>query len=92
MTREEKSYITVLMNIKYYECCSDKRVLMFKVDNLNQELAPEYTRNNPAGIFISIVQFLQSRPDYVKDRSQIIHRTILRRSRHIDRFLTSTNP
>ena len=36
MTREEKSYITVLMNIKYYECCSDKRVLMFKVDNLNQ--------------------------------------------------------
>ena len=36
MTREEKIYITVLMNIKYYECCSDKRVLMFKVDNLHQ--------------------------------------------------------
>ena len=67
MTREEKSYITVLMNIKYYECCSDKRVLMFKVDNLHQWIPGLYTRNNPAGVFISIMQFLQSRPDYVKD-------------------------
>ena len=43
MTREEKSYITVLMNIKYYECCSDKRVLMFKVDNLHTFISEFHT-------------------------------------------------
>ena len=33
MTREKKYYMTVLMNIKYYECSSDKRALMLKVYN-----------------------------------------------------------
>ena len=70
MTREKKYYMTVLMNIMYYECSSDKRVLMIKVDKLHQLLAPGYPRYNPAGVFISIIQFLQSRPDYVMDRSQ----------------------
>ena len=47
MTREKKYYMTVLMNIKYYECCGDKRVLMLQVVKLSTFIRSEFHTPGP---------------------------------------------